>query len=71
MARQEPERFDALQRAGFLTERYGSMTHHIYNLFGKHYMDVGASAKIAKGLVSYYLFISFQEVQGSAISFSA
>ena len=51
-ARQEPERFDALEKAGFKTERYGSITHHLYNRMGGHYMDVGASAKIAKGLVS-------------------
>jgi hypothetical protein len=56
MARKEPERFDALERAGFLTERYGSMSHHLYNRWGGHYMDIGASAKIAKGLVSSYHF---------------
>ena len=52
-ARQEPERFDALEKAGFKTERYGSLTHHLYNRMGGHYMDVGASAKIAKGLVNF------------------
>jgi thioredoxin reductase len=52
-ARQEPERFDALEKAGFKTERYGSITHHLYNRLGGHYMDVGASAKIAKGLVNF------------------
>jgi hypothetical protein len=50
-ARKEPERFDALERVGFKTERYGSMTDTLYNRMGGHYMDVGASAKIAKGLV--------------------
>jgi hypothetical protein len=53
-ARQEPERFDALEKAGFKTERYGSLSHHPYNRMGGHYMDVGASAKIAKGLVSFH-----------------
>jgi len=51
-ARGEPERFDALERAGFLVDRYGNMAHHLYNRLGGHYMDVGASAKIAQGLVS-------------------
>jgi hypothetical protein len=52
MARQEPERFDALEKAGFKTDRYGSITYHLYNRMGGHYMDVGASAKIAKGWAS-------------------
>ena len=53
-ARKEPERFDALEEAGFRTERYGSMTHHLFNRLGGHYLDVGASAKIARGLVSFF-----------------
>jgi hypothetical protein len=51
MASEEPERFDALERAGFKVERYGDLTHHINERLGGHYMDVGASAKIVKGLV--------------------
>ncbi len=47
----EPDLFDALERAGFKTQRYGSIMHHIYERFGGHYMDVGASAKIAQGLI--------------------
>jgi len=49
----EPERFDALSRAGFKVERYGSLAHHLYERSGGHYVDVGASGKISKGLVSY------------------
>ncbi|KAA6408835.1 MAG: dimethylaniline monooxygenase (N-oxide forming) [Lasallia pustulata] len=51
MARQEPERFDALERAGFKTDRFGDIYRHLYERFGGHYMDVGASAKIAQGLI--------------------
>lgn len=47
----DPERFDALERAGFKTERYGDIAFQVNEKLGGHYMDVGASAKIAKGLV--------------------
>ncbi|EOD43906.1 putative flavin-containing monooxygenase protein [Neofusicoccum parvum UCRNP2] len=50
-ARAEPERFDALERAGFKLDRYGDITTYILERFGGHYMDVGASAKISKGLI--------------------
>ena len=49
----QPERFDALERAGFDVERYGDIITTLYEHFGRHYMDVGASAKIAQGLVRY------------------
>lgn len=48
----EPERFDALEKAGFKVERYGNLANNIYNRYGGHYVDVGASRKIANGLVS-------------------
>jgi hypothetical protein len=51
-AAQEPERFDALERAGFLLDRDGDMIYQIFQRFGGHYMDVGASQKISSGLVS-------------------
>lgn len=51
MASQEPERFDALERAGFKTERYGNIQEHILVRLGGHYMDVGASKMVADGLV--------------------
>lgn len=54
MAREEPERFDALERAGFKTERFGDLYQHLYERFGGHYMDVGASAKVAQGLVRVF-----------------
>lgn len=52
MASKEPERFDALERAGFKVEQYGDPSYHIYERLGGHYVDIGASAKITKGLVS-------------------
>ena len=52
MARNDSERYDALEKAGFRVERYGDIAYTIYERQGGHYMDVGTSAKIAKGLVS-------------------
>ncbi|OQU93665.1 hypothetical protein CLAIMM_00145 [Cladophialophora immunda] len=51
LAAAEPERFDALERAGFKVERFGDMHHHLNERQGGHYVDVGASAKIASGLI--------------------
>jgi hypothetical protein len=55
----EPERFNALERAGFKVERYGTLAHHLYERLGGHYVDVGASGKISKGLVSYPIKLFF------------
>ncbi len=44
-----PDRFDALEKAGFLLDRYGDTYNHLYVRFGGHYVDIGASARIAKG----------------------
>lgn len=52
MASAEPDRFDALEKAGFKVIRYGDIIYQLFERFGGHYVDVGASAKIAKGLVS-------------------
>ncbi|KIW81779.1 hypothetical protein Z517_04805 [Fonsecaea pedrosoi CBS 271.37] len=51
MAAKEPERFDALERAGFRVERYGDIMWHICEKLGGHYMDVGCSDLIAKGKI--------------------
>ncbi|EXJ57737.1 uncharacterized protein A1O5_12527 [Cladophialophora psammophila CBS 110553] len=51
MAKAEPDRFDALEAAGFKVIRYGDLIYQVFDRFGGHYMDVGASAKIAKGLI--------------------
>ncbi|PMD38029.1 putative flavin-containing monooxygenase [Hyaloscypha variabilis F] len=47
----ERPRFDALEGAGFKLDRYGSIIDHLYNRMGGHYIDVGTSAKISKGLI--------------------
>jgi hypothetical protein len=56
-ARLEPDRFDRLEKAGFNLIRYGDIIHQLYEKFGGHYMDVGASAKIADGQVSRLMLL--------------
>jgi hypothetical protein len=51
LAIKNPDRFDALERAGFRVERSGDLTKHLVQHNGAHYTDVGGSAKIAAGLV--------------------
>ncbi|KMU81672.1 hypothetical protein CISG_02690 [Coccidioides immitis RMSCC 3703] len=51
MIRADPERFDSLERAGFLLDRFGDITYHVSERGGGHYMDVGGSGKISKGLI--------------------
>ncbi|KAH7319169.1 dimethylaniline monooxygenase (N-oxide forming) [Rhexocercosporidium sp. MPI-PUGE-AT-0058] len=50
-ARREPERFDALERAGFKLDRWGSIQHCLYARGGGHYIDVGGSKMVADGLI--------------------
>jgi hypothetical protein len=52
MAKGEPERFEALTRAGFLTECYGDLFWTLFERGGGHYIDIGTSKKIAEGKVS-------------------
>lgn len=52
MVRADPDRFDALERKGFKTERYGDVVYHLNERLGGFHMDVGASAKVADGRVS-------------------
>ena len=55
----EPERFDALERAGFKVTRYGDIVSHVHERFGGHYIDMGSCAKIANGLVRWVPFNQF------------
>jgi hypothetical protein len=48
----QPERFDALERAGFKLDRDLDLWKCLSKRNGGHYMDVGGSAKIAAGMVS-------------------
>ena len=36
-----PERFDALEKAGFKVDRFGDIYNHLYVRFGGHYVDIG------------------------------
>ncbi|KAG7071325.1 Flavin-containing monooxygenase [Colletotrichum scovillei] len=49
MAQENSARFDALERAGFKTERFGDIISVLYDKLGGHYIDVGTSAKISQG----------------------
>lgn len=51
MIRQNIGRFEALQKAGFRVDVFGDPIWHLFERLGGHYMDVGASKKIADGLV--------------------
>jgi cation diffusion facilitator CzcD-associated flavoprotein CzcO len=42
-------RFDALEAAGFKIDRFGDIYNNLYVRFGGHYVDIGCSARIAKG----------------------
>lgn len=44
-----PKRFDDLEAAGFKLDRFGDIYNNLYVRFGGHYVDIGASARIAKG----------------------
>ena len=51
LASQDGEYFDALDRAGFKNVRVCDLSHILFERFGGHYLDVGASAKVAQGLI--------------------
>ncbi|EHY59245.1 hypothetical protein HRR83_001485 [Exophiala dermatitidis] len=51
MARAQPGRWAALEKAGFKVDPYGDIQHAINVRLGGHYIDIGTSAKIAKGLI--------------------
>lgn len=44
-----PERFDALEEAGFKVDRYGDLFSNLYIRYGGHYVDIGSCARIVKG----------------------
>jgi len=51
LAAKDSKCFDALERAGFRVERFGDLWKLVSETRGRHYMNVGCSAKIAAGLV--------------------
>ncbi|KAH7010955.1 hypothetical protein B0J12DRAFT_691058 [Macrophomina phaseolina] len=46
-----PEYYDALERAGFRTERYIDLVAMVFERLGGHFFDVGAAAKIVDGTI--------------------
>ncbi|KIV79274.1 hypothetical protein PV11_06842 [Exophiala sideris] len=46
------ENFDALERAGFMLDRFGDLYDNLYVRMGGHYVDTGASARIVKGEIN-------------------
>ncbi|OKL55661.1 hypothetical protein UA08_08967 [Talaromyces atroroseus] len=47
----QPDLYSDLKKAGFLLEEHDDITRHLCERLGGHYMDVGASKKIADGLI--------------------
>ena len=47
-----PERFDALEKAGFKLDRFGDIYTNLYIRLGGHYVDIGCSARIASGEIN-------------------
>jgi hypothetical protein len=47
------ERFDNLEKAGFLVERDGDMLYNMFERQGAHHIDVGASRMIVDGQVQF------------------
>ncbi|OJD26871.1 hypothetical protein ACJ73_01735 [Blastomyces percursus] len=48
---QNTEQLDALERVGFRVKRCGNPISTLYEEGGRHYIDVGTSAKVAQGLI--------------------
>lgn len=46
-----PERFDALEKAGFKVDRPGDLYTNLYIRYGGHYVDIGNCARIVSGEV--------------------
>ena len=49
----DPSLFNDLDRAGFLVDRNVDVMQILFERGGKHYVDIGASRKIADGLVGH------------------
>ncbi|KAF0640837.1 hypothetical protein FPSE5266_02364 [Fusarium pseudograminearum] len=52
MTRAQPERYEALERAGFKVDPFGDIQDAVNIRLGGHYIDVGTSAKIGKKLIN-------------------
>jgi cation diffusion facilitator CzcD-associated flavoprotein CzcO len=54
--RANPTRFEALEKSGFRVDVFGDPAYHLHERLGGHYIDIGASAKIAAGKVLFRAF---------------
>jgi hypothetical protein len=54
MARAQPERWSALEKAGFKVDPFGDIMEVLNVRLGGHYIDIGTSTKITQGLVSRF-----------------
>ncbi|KEF51438.1 uncharacterized protein A1O9_12587 [Exophiala aquamarina CBS 119918] len=66
----QPERFDALERAGFQVQRYGDLLWHINERFGGHYIDVGCSERISRGEIKMKSGVSLTQFANDGLGFS-
>ncbi|OCT44725.1 Flavin-binding monooxygenase-like family protein [Cladophialophora carrionii] len=64
------ERFDALERQGFKLMRFGDFFHHQTERQGGHYVDIGASAKIADGRIKVKSDASIDSFTPEGLHFS-
>ena len=69
-AAREPERFDALERAGFRVERKLDLFYCLYERFGGHYMDVGVSKKIAEGKIKVKSGVALKGLAETGLEFA-
>ncbi|KAG8664270.1 uncharacterized protein FPOAC1_013977 [Fusarium poae] len=69
-AASQPERFEALERAGFKLDRSFDLWQCMTKRNGGHYMDVGGSAKIASGLIKMKSDGLLEEFTESGLAFS-
>ncbi|KAL3481715.1 flavin-containing monooxygenase [Aspergillus californicus] len=51
LVRHNWDQFEALEKAGFRVDAFGDPHFHLNERLGGHYMDVGASEKIRKGII--------------------
>lgn len=51
LAAREPERYEALEKVGFRVTQYGDLVYNLSIRRGGHYMDVGCSDLISRGLI--------------------
>ena len=69
-ASQDGEYFDALDRVGFRNESVCDLSHILYERLGSHYLDIGASAKVAQGLIKMKSDAALKGFEEHGLTFS-